>query len=209
MSLVAAAIGTSNEVEFYIGEPDEVVERRETEERLKVQGEVSPYEFLELDSKRLSEYYAINQKQTPAGFRWALIVMLLGFAAVVAGIWLFYLNSDRPDRTLTGLSVAVGLVTDFIAATFIYLNNNTQKLALYYYGRLASLQNLTLSIRIAETQEEAADRAAARNKITPTFRTLVIGRERLRDANVWYRGRWRSQTETCEAVAGHYNLSSE
>jgi hypothetical protein len=161
----AAAVGSSKEVDLYIGEPEEVVERREVEERLKIQGTANPYEFLDLDSKRLSEYYVINQNQARSGFRWAIAVMLLGFGTVIGGVWIFYLRTESQDRTLTGLSVVAGLLTDLIAATFLYLNNNTQKLALYYYGRLASLQNLALSIRLADAHEDAAAKAAARNRI--------------------------------------------
>ncbi len=163
--IFAAAVGSSREVDFFISEPEEVLERREIEERLRQQGTANPYEFLDLDSKRLSEYYAINQGQARSGFRWALIVMLLGFGTIIGGVWLFYLRPEAQDKTLTTLSIVAGLVTDFIAATFIYLNNNTQKQSLHYYGRLTSLQNLALSIRLADAHEDAGARATARNKI--------------------------------------------
>jgi len=56
----------------------------------------TPEDALNLDFKRLSEYYAINQSQARSSFRWAKFSMLVGFATIIFGIWLFYFRPTQP-----------------------------------------------------------------------------------------------------------------
>jgi hypothetical protein len=123
-----------------------------------------PFEWLELDSKRLSAYYAINQSQARGSFRWAVFAMFCGFATIIVGVWVFYLR-DTPDSFLTSLSTATGLVINLVSGLFLYLHNRTQRRSLLYYGQLIRIQQMGLAIRLAETQPTDSDRVAARTRI--------------------------------------------
>lgn len=150
------------EFNVYIGEPVEVVERREAE--AQESGSKDPYAALDLATKRLNEYYAINQSQARGSFRWAVFAMFCGFSTIVAGVWLFYLG-EHPDVFLTSLSTAAGIVVNVVSTLYLYLHNKTQRRSLYYYNQLVRLQQLGLLIRMAESHTESTDKAAAKNKV--------------------------------------------
>lgn len=157
--------GDEFEIEYGSGSA-ETKQRIEAEVRVeKAAGKASPQERLDLDAKRLSEYYVINQAQAKSGFRWAIIVMLVGLATIIGGVWLFYLRGPSPNMPLTALSISAGIITDAISGLFLYLNNTTQQLSLRYYDRLVRTQQLSLSIRLSERHETEADRVSTRNKI--------------------------------------------
>ena len=154
-----------------VGDAPEVVERKEAEEHIK--DTKDPYASLDLDIKRLNEYYAINQSQARGSFRWAIFAMLCGFATIVSGIWIFYIKEETPDTFLTSLSTAGGLVINIVSGTFLYLHNKTQKRSLFYYGQLVRIQQLGLAIRLAESHEDDAEKTSAKNKVISELLSIV------------------------------------
>ena len=145
-----------------IGSPKEVEEREKAEE--EAGDSPDPYNFLELAQKRLNEYYAINQSQARGSFRWAVFAMFIGLSTIVAGGWIFYLG-DTPNTFLTSLSTAAGVVVNAISGLYLYLHNRTQRRALFYYNQLVRIQNLGLAIRLAESHDDAAQKADAKNNL--------------------------------------------
>jgi len=162
-ALLMSAILSGGRFNLYLGEPPEVEERREAEE--EIGDSRDPYAWLDLDSKRLNEYYAINQSQARGSFRWAVFAMFCGLATIVSGIWLFYFRTESPDKFLTSLSTAAGVVINIVSGLFLYLHNKTQRRSLYYYGQLVRVQQLGLVIRLAESHDKPEDRAEAKNKV--------------------------------------------
>ncbi|MCI5221119.1 MAG: hypothetical protein D3924_00190 [Candidatus Electrothrix sp. AR4] len=169
-ALTLVSILSGKNFNIHIGEPREVEEREKAEEELKDKSD--PYSSLDLDSKRLSEYYAINQKQARGSFRWAVTAMLVGLLTIVAGVWIFYLG-DKPDTFLTSLSTAGGIVVNCISVLYLYLHNRTQKRALFYYGQLVRLQQLGFAMRIAESHHEEKDKSSAKNQIITQILAIV------------------------------------
>jgi peptidoglycan/LPS O-acetylase OafA/YrhL len=169
--LLFSAILSGDRFILVVGDPPEVIERREAEEHIK--DTKDPYASLNLDIKRLNEYYAINQSQARGSFRWAVFAMLCGFATIIAGIWIFYIKKDSPDTFLTSLSTASGLVINIISGTFLYLHNKTQKRSLFYYGQLIRIQQLGLAIRIAETHSDEREKTIAKNKVIDEILSIV------------------------------------
>jgi len=155
-SFAFAAILSGQNFSLYVGESIEVQERKEAEQHLR--GSKDPFSTLDLDVKRLNEYYAINQSQARGSFRWAIFTMLCGFATIMAGIWIFYIQKETPDTFLTSLSTAGGLVINIISGTFLYLHNKTQRRSLFYYGQLVRIQQVGLAIRLSETHEQQKDK---------------------------------------------------
>jgi len=171
--LCLSAILAGPRFNLFVGEAPEVEERREAEENLS--GSKDPYASLELDSKRLSEYYAINQSQARGSFRWAVFAMFCGLGTIVAGFWFYYLRNEAKDTLLTGLATAAGALVNLISGLYLYLHNKTQRRSLYYYGQLVRLQQLGLAIRLAESHETAAQRAGAKDVVIKEL--LIIARE--------------------------------
>lgn len=156
----------SDEFEIDLPAAKETRQREAAEARVETAPRpATPEEMLELNAKRLSEYYVINQAQVRSGFRWAILVMLGGFATLVTGVSLFYFRAENPNNLLTGLSVAAGIVTDLVGGLFLYLNAQTQQLSLWYADRLGKTQQVMLAIRLVDSHEDAADRAKARDRV--------------------------------------------
>ncbi len=141
----------------------------ETAERERAEVEVrkssTPKSVLELDSARLTEYYAINQTQAKASFRGAVVAFLLGFGTILLGIWLFYLRQESKSESMAWLTTIAGAVTNAVSAMFLYLYNSTREMSLYYYNQLIRVQMIDLAIRLAESQADDGEKTKARNKI--------------------------------------------
>ncbi len=136
----------------------------------------TPEDALNLDFKRLSEYYAINQSQARSSFRWAKFSMLVGFATIVAGIWLFYFRPTQPDKFMSTISAATGCVINLVSGLFLRLHSQTQDRALDYYEPLARLQRLSLAMRLVEAHKDSSEQTLARNMV---IRELLVGFETL------------------------------
>jgi hypothetical protein len=125
----------------------------------------TPEDALNLDFKRLSEYYAINQAQARSSFRWAKFSMFVGFATIIAGVWLFYFRVGQPDKFMVTLSAATGCVINLVSGLFLNLHSKTQDRALSYYEPLARLQRLSMAMRLVEAHQDAGEQAQARNLV--------------------------------------------
>lgn len=169
--LLMSVILSGSRFNLFLGEPPEVAERKEAEETLGQSRD--PYASLELDSKRLNEYYVINQSQARGSFRWAVFAMFCGLTTIVTGVWIFYLREGTPDTFLTSLSTAAGVVINVISGLYLYLHNKTQRRSLYYYGQLVRLQQLGLAIRLAESHDAIEDKAAAKNRVIDDILAIV------------------------------------
>ena len=125
----------------------------------------TPEDALNLDFKRLSEYYAINQSQARSSFRWAKFSMFIGFATIIVGIWLFYFRPTLPDKFMSTLSAATGCVINIVSALFLRLHSQTQDRALHYFAPLARLQRLSLAMRLVDAHKEPSEQTRARNLV--------------------------------------------
>jgi hypothetical protein len=132
----------------------------------------TPEDALQLDLKRLNEYYAINQAQARSSFRWAVFAMFVGFATIITGIWLFYFRAAQPDKYMATLSTAAGVVVNLVAGLFLRMHSRTQDRSLHYYVPLARLQKLSMAIRLVEAHTDEAKRTEARNLV---IRELLSG----------------------------------
>jgi len=125
----------------------------------------TPEDALQLDLKRLNEYYAINQAQARSSFRWAVFAMFIGFATIITGIWLFYFQIARPDKYMATLSTAEGCVVNLVSGLFLRLHSKTQDRSLHYYEPLARLQKLSIAIRLVDSHTDQEKQSDARNLV--------------------------------------------
>lgn len=125
----------------------------------------APEDAIDLDMKRLNEYYVINQAQAKSSFKWAVFSMLLGFGTIVIGIWLFYFRNDKPDVFMSSLSTAAGMVVNIVSGLFLYLHNKTQNRALLYYQQLAQVRRVAIAMRLVEAHKDRQAQVEARNLV--------------------------------------------
>lgn len=169
LSLSAALSGSR--YNLFVAGPPESEARQEAESHLALSKD--PYAVLDVDSKRLSEYYAINQSQARASFRWAVVAMLTGLVTIVAGFWIYYFRAGSQEIFLTTLTTCAGVLSNFVSGMYLYLHNKTQSRSLSYYGQLVRLQQLGLAIRLAESHKDAAQAAAAKDTVIRELLALV------------------------------------
>lgn len=149
--------------EVFVAEAPEAQEVKIAQE--KVEQSPTLQAMLELDSKRLAEYYAINQSQARWSFFWAVVAFVVGFGTILAGIWQFYLNEETRNVNMAWLTTIAGVVTNAISGMFLYLYNQIHGRSLYYYNQLARVQLMGVAIHLAETHAEEAEKVKSRNKI--------------------------------------------
>jgi hypothetical protein len=153
----------SPDYHVFVAPAPEVADRERAEE--VVRESPTPRSVLELDSARLTEYYAINQSQARSSFRWAIVAFLLGFGTILCGIWLFYFRQESRSESMTWLTTIAGVVTNAVAAMFLYLYNKTHERSLYYYNQLARVQMIDLAIRLVESHGDETEKTKAKNKV--------------------------------------------
>ena len=142
-------------------------ERVEAEVKYE-QDTTNPFSFLEVDTKRLNEYYIINQNQARNSFRWAVFAMFTGLLTITFGIWFFYLGKNTPQEKntlLASLTTIAGVIVNIVSGLYIYLHNKSQKRSLLYYNQLIRNQQLGLSIRLAESLETKEEKSLSKSKI--------------------------------------------
>jgi hypothetical protein len=165
-------VATISGPDFQLVFPDEQA-KKETEQALEqFEASNTPEDALNLDFKRLNEYYVINQSQARSSFRWAIFSMFIGFGTIVAGIWLFYFRHSEPDKFMASLTTAAGCVVNVISALFLYLHSKTQERSLVYYDQLTGLQKLILAIRLVSEHKDPDKQTEARNQV---IRELLEG----------------------------------
>jgi len=161
--LLWMAVVSGSNFRVYIREDQATRERITAEEQFE--NSPNPSAALELDTKRLNEYYTINQGQARSSFRWAVFAMLSGLGTIIAGIWFFYLRQGLQDTFMTSLSTAAGLVVNAISGLFLYMHNKTKEQSVYYYDRLVRLQHISIAIQLAGTHGSEKAREDSTNKV--------------------------------------------
>lgn len=115
----------------------------------------------------LSRFYDLSLSQAQRSFRWALISGVIGFLfllGAIVSVW-----SGHQDFTL--VTLASGVVIEFISTINFYLYNKTITQLTLFQGRLEITQRFLLANSLCESLgEELRDttRAALINKLAST-----------------------------------------
>jgi hypothetical protein len=91
--------------------------------------------------------------------------MFLGFATIVAGIWLFYFRAPQPDKFMASLSTGSGVIVSLTSGLFLNLYGRTQDRSLHFYQQLSRLQRMSLAIRLIDEHRDAEEQTKARNLV--------------------------------------------
>lgn len=115
-------------------------------------GEDFTESLLTLSYRYLDQYYLQVRRHSEQSLLLTLIFAFLGGLTVLAGIAasLFWGLAEQ-----SYIAVGAGILTDFIAAIFFYLYNQTTKEMNAYYDRLVLAQNLAIAIKTADMLEGA------------------------------------------------------
>jgi len=105
--------------------------------------------LVKINFKYIDKYYLQTQLQADKSFYTALVAGAIGLSITIAGIVMMYLGKTEPAYVTT----ATGLISQFIAATFFYMYNNTVMRMADYHKKLVLTQNIGLALRITDDLE--------------------------------------------------------
>lgn len=104
---------------------------------------------IESNLDQLIDYYIINKAQANTSFRASIISISVGFLTIIVGVWLAYASGG--DKTAAYISVAAGIMLQFIGGTFFFLYNKSLIQLNFFFARLALMQDTMLGIRLADS----------------------------------------------------------
>lgn len=114
---------------------------------------------------QLKPYYKIGLTQTQRSFRYSVIAMWIGFAVILAGISIWYIDPKTltkiglrsPDPTVTHLVVLSGAVIEVISALFLWVYRSSIRQLTYFYNRQMYNHSVMMCHRITATMKEMSD----------------------------------------------------
>jgi len=101
-----------------------------------------------LASTQLELYYQRNLEQIRSIFWITTIVMIVGFSLIGTGVYSAFSGSNLEASHLAAIS---GVLTEFIAATFLIIYRSTMKQANQYVDRLERINSVGMCIQVIET----------------------------------------------------------
>jgi hypothetical protein len=104
-------------------------------------------QLVTINVDNLGAYYAQVKAQTYNSFMVSLIVGVIGFLFILGGLLVGMLGTTSSE-TLPYLSVASGVMTEFIGAVFFYLYSKTVRQMKEYHDSLLAVQNVLLSFKL-------------------------------------------------------------
>jgi preprotein translocase subunit SecE len=137
-----------------VGELEEKTEIKERVQRAESAVEERPLEnrpLWDLARTRLEVYFERNLSQIRTIFWITVLVMLAGFVMIFYGI---YRAFDSSNIQPSLVAAASGIVTEFIAATFLVIYRSTMAQASEYVATLERINAVGMAIQIADSIAE-------------------------------------------------------
>lgn len=128
--------------------------------------------LVDINLTNLSAYYGLVKVHANNSFFVATVAGAVGFALIILGLIIGFTNID-PSKTITFVSSASGVVTEFIAVVFFYLYNKTIQQLKGYHDSLLSVQNILLSFKLVGDTEDSNDKA----KMVGQMLLYLIGKQ--------------------------------
>ena len=108
---------------------------------------------IEINLNQLTEYYTINKAQAKSSFRVSVLALIVGLITIAGGIWLYY-TSPKQAISITYISTAAGVLSEFIAASYFYMYNKSISQLNFFFEKLTDTQNTMLAITLCEPLPE-------------------------------------------------------
>jgi len=126
--------------------------------------------LVKINVENLANYYSLVRVQTDKSFVVSVWVGLVGFGFIALSLAfaLFFTTRD----ILSLISAGSGVITEFIAAIFFYLYNQSVRQMRGYFDSLLSVQNILLSFKlVGDTKDEGE-----KTKMVGQMLAYLIGR---------------------------------
>lgn len=107
--------------------------------------------LVKINFKYIDKYYQQTQIQANKSFTISVVAAIVAFAIIIAGIVLMYKDKVSSAYIATG----AGVLSEFIAAVFFYLYNQTIIKMGEYHQKLVLTQNISLALKITEQMKES------------------------------------------------------
>jgi hypothetical protein len=104
---------------------------------------------------KLEAYFDRNLIQVNLVFWVAALVMAVGFAFVLVGVWFAYL---KPDSMKPSLVAAIsGIITQFIGATFMVIYRSTMSQASEFMTVLERINSVGMAVQVLDSLKDGTD----------------------------------------------------
>ncbi|NFO35025.1 hypothetical protein FDB37_15775 [Clostridium botulinum] len=152
-------------------------ERQELNDKLQEDNNVM--DVIKINLNQLNEYYTINQAQARKSYSFSVVMIIIGFIAIIVGIAFCY--SGKTELSIGLIASASGLIAEFIGATSLVLYKENSKQAQLYFEKLSYLQHVMLSVELSDRlkDEKREDEisiiisALLNNKLKDTDKKIV------------------------------------
>ncbi len=143
----------------------EVVSRGSTElekveDDLKASDKSGLVLLLRYSRVQLEAYYRIGLSQTQHSFRYSVVSMWIGFGVIMIGLIVRVVDLRKfgllpPDKDVTTLVIAAGVVIEAVSALFLWVYRQSVKQLTYFYNRQMYDHTVLMCLRIADTMTTA------------------------------------------------------
>lgn len=104
--------------------------------------------LINVNLSNIEAYYLLVKAQSDNSFRLTLACAVAGFIVLMSGILLGFINgTDNPATTIT---VASGVLIEFISAIFFYLYNKSISQLNSYHDKLIDVQDTMLALKVSQ-----------------------------------------------------------
>jgi len=111
--------------------------------------------LINVNLKYMDDYYHLVHIQTSKSYQLTRLGAIVGFLILLVGIVISYFtNISGKSNSLisTGeLTIASGIIIEFISAVFFYMYNKTIQQLNIYHDKLIAVQDTTLALKVAES----------------------------------------------------------
>jgi hypothetical protein len=114
--------------------------------------------LVDLNITNLGSYYGLVQIHTNNSFVVSIAAGGIGFALIITGVVLGFTGATNAP-TITIVSAASGVITEFVASVFFYLYNRTVRQMKEYHDSLVAVQNVLLSFKIVGDTKDESEKA--------------------------------------------------
>lgn len=120
-------------------------------------------QLVKINIENLGDYYSLVRIHTGHIFRASLVVSLIGFALISAGLAISFLKDGL--RNVTYLATASEIIVEVVAGTMFYMYGKTVRQLKSYHDSLLNVQNILLSFKLIEGTSDAKERSIMTQKM--------------------------------------------
>lgn len=113
--------------------------------------------LVRINIDNLGEYYALVKLHTQKSFNASIIAGGVGFMLIICGIIISFLDITH-TQTISYITTASGIITEFIASIFFYLYNKTVLQMKEYHDSLIMAQNILLAFKVIGDASNESDK---------------------------------------------------